>query len=181
MTLDCCNGLKGAGLYGAGRPDNGSHPLFIMHLHCQSIFHSCAVTNAVRCLLRRASKVSSGLHLRLTCLSAIIHNRMQYQATSSLTLMIQKSMVTPPSPMVLYNYHYIGGLIAPIARRHFVYCNIHQMCSSMLFFYFQKLTWLIKECTLWSNGQRYSFMAIQLNKGAQKGNYHESRKGIFLI
>ena len=106
---------------------------------------------------------------------------MQYQATSSLTLMIQKSMVIPPSPMILYNYHYIGGLLAPIARRHFVYCNIHQICSSMLFFLFQKLTWLTKKYTVWSNGQRYSFMAIQLNKGAQKGNHHESRKGTFLI
>ena len=93
LPLDCCNGLKGAGLYGAGRPDSGSHPLLIMHLQCQSILHSCAVPNAVHCLLRRASKVSSGLHLRLTCLSAIIHNRMQYQATSSLHCMLPNQAV----------------------------------------------------------------------------------------
>ena len=96
------------------------------------------------------------------------------------TWMIQKSMVIPPSTMVLYNYHYIGGLIAPIARRHFVYCNIYQS-SSILFFLFQKLTWLVKKYTLWSNGQRYSFMAIQLKKALKREIIMNQEKGSFLF
>ena len=89
------------------------------------------------------------------------------------TLMIQKSMVVPPSPTVLYNYRYIGGLIAPIARRHFVYCNIYQICSSQLFFHFQKLTCVVKVHIL--------VKCQTVDQRCSKGNYHESRKGSFLF
>ena len=51
----------------------------------------------------------------------------------------------------------------------------------MFFFHFQKLTWLVKKYTLWSNGQRYSFMAIQLKKGAQRKIIMNQEKGSFLF